>query len=101
MSLENWLENRWVTRHEASATEISELLAVVDRGLEDAAIDALSPDRRLGIAYNAALQLATMALAAAGYRATKERAHERTLLSLRFTVGIEPSKNPHPGRRSP
>ena len=35
------------------------------------------------------MQLATLALAAQGYRPARERAHERTILSLRFTVGIE------------
>lgn len=55
--------------------------------LADAAIEGLSPDWQLGIAYNAALQLATLALAAEGYRPTRERAHERSILSLRWTVG--------------
>lgn len=36
---------------------------------------------------NAALQLATLALAAQGYRPARERAHERAILSLRFTLG--------------
>jgi hypothetical protein len=43
----------------------------------------LSDDWRLGITYNAALQLATIALAAEGFRAGRERRHERTILSLR------------------
>jgi hypothetical protein len=34
----------------------------------------------LGIAYNATLQLATLALAAEGYRPARERAHERLLV---------------------
>jgi hypothetical protein len=42
-----------------------------------------------GIAYNAALQLATLALAAEGYRPARDRAHERAILSLRFTIGTE------------
>ena len=49
----------------------------------------MSDDWRLGITYNAALQLATIALAAEGYRAARDRHHERTLLSLRDTVGVE------------
>ena len=84
-----WLANRWLVQHESSREEVEDLLAVVERDLGDAAIDSLSPDWRLGIAYNAALQLATLGLAAEGYRPARERAHERAILSLRFTLGIE------------
>ena len=91
MSLNDWLANRWVVAHQASTEEIADLFAVVDRDLEDAAVPRLSPDWRLGISYNAALQLATLALAAAGYRPGRERAHERAILSLRETVGVPPT----------
>jgi hypothetical protein len=56
--------------------------------LQDGAVPQLSADWRLGITYNAALQLATVALAAEGYRSGRERAHERAILSLRDTVGV-------------
>jgi hypothetical protein len=90
MSLNDWLDNRWLVLHEPSPEEVADLLAVVERDLTDAAIRGLSPDWRLGIAYNAALQLATLALAAEGFRPGRERAHERAIQSLRFTVGAEP-----------
>lgn len=61
----------------------------MERDIADAAIEQLSPDRRLGIAYSAALQLATLALAAEGYRPERQRAHERAIQSLRYTVGLE------------
>jgi hypothetical protein len=89
MSLRNWLTNHWLVPHEPSREEIADLLAVAERDLTDAAIKSLSPDWRLGIAYNAALQLATLALAAEGYRPARERAHERAILSLRFTLGLK------------
>ena len=88
VSLADWLANRWIVAHQPTAEEVADLFAVVDRDLVDAAIPRLSADWRLGIAYNAALQLATLALAAAGYRPGRERAHERAILSLRDTVGI-------------
>ena len=88
MSLTDWLANRWIVAHEPHPEEIADLFAVVDRDLEDAAILRLSPDWRLGISYNAALQLATLALAAEGYRPGRERSHERAILSLRDTVGV-------------
>jgi hypothetical protein len=85
MSLKIWLENRWVVEHETSPAEVADLLEVVGRDLADAAIDGLSADWRLGIAYNAALQLATLALAAAGYRPGRERA----IQSLRYTIALD------------
>jgi hypothetical protein len=45
------------------------LLSIVDRDLKDAREQAISPDWRLGIAYNAALKLCTVLLHASGYRA--------------------------------
>ncbi len=89
MSLKDWQANRWLTKHETSPQEIADLLAVVERDLADASVDRLSADWRVGISYNAALQLAIMALAASGYRAERQRAHERAIRSLRFTVGID------------
>jgi hypothetical protein len=51
--------------------------------LEDAALPRLSPDWQLGITYNAALQLATLALMAEGYRpVASERTSERSFLSV-------------------
>lgn len=88
VSLPGWLANRRIVEHEPSVEEIAELFAVVDRDLGDAGLPRLSADWRLGIGYNAALQLATLALAAAGYRPGRERAHERAILSLRRTLGV-------------
>lgn len=41
----------------------------------------------MNIAYNAAMQAATAALAAAGYRASRDQHHYRTIQSLRETIG--------------
>ena len=43
-------------------------------------------DWRLAIAYNAGLQVATAALACAGYRATRENHHYRVIQSLEYTL---------------
>ncbi len=45
----------------------------------------------MNIAYNAALQAATMALAAAGYRASRDQHHYRVIQSLRETLGTDAS----------
>jgi hypothetical protein len=47
-------------------------------------------DTQLGLAYNAALQAATIALAASGYRASRERKHYITIQSLTHTIGTDP-----------
>ncbi len=86
MSLENWLRNGWLVEHQATSAEIAELLAIVDRDLADCRVEALSPDWRLNIAYNAALQASTAALAACGYRASREAHHYRVIQSLVLTV---------------
>jgi len=90
MTLQTWLKNRWLTKHQRSPEEVADLLAIVDRDLEDASVDRLSPDWRLTIAYNAALQLATLALAAEGNRPERLRAHERAIQSLRLTIAADP-----------
>ena len=68
MSLQSWLRNDWLTQHKPSRQEVLDLLALVDRDLEACQTPNLSVDWRFNIAYNAALQAATAALAAAGYR---------------------------------
>jgi hypothetical protein len=86
MSLEDWLQNGWLTEHSASGEEISDLFRLIDRDLKDCQTSALSPDWKLNIAYNAGLQSAKAALAAAGYRATREAHHYRIIHSLEYTV---------------
>jgi hypothetical protein len=50
-------------------------------------VAGLADDWRLSIAYNAALQAATAALAASGFRAAREQHHYRTIQSLALTIG--------------
>lgn len=89
MTLSDWLNNGWLTRHRADKREIRELLGIADRAITDAGIKEISPDARLSIAHNAALQLATAALSATGYRAGHEAYHYRTIQSLAFTIEAE------------
>jgi len=91
MSLSDWAQHGWLTRHTTSRTEIRDLLAVVDRDLADAAVSNLSADWRMNIAYNAALQVSTAALAAAGYRAARDSHHFRVIQSLRETISADAS----------
>lgn len=89
MSLSDWVRNGWLTTHTTSPAEIRDLLDVVERDLLDSATEGLSADWRLNIAYNAALQAATAALAAAGYRASRDQHHYRIIQSLGETIGAD------------
>jgi hypothetical protein len=89
MSLADWERNGWLTAHRTTENEIRDLLAVVERDLADSEAEGLSADWRMNIAYNAALQTATAALAAAGYRASRDQHHYRVIQSLRETLRID------------
>ena len=92
MSLETWLANRWLIEHQNSPQEVAELLSLIERDLSDSQSEGLSLDWSFCMAYNAALQAATLALHAAGYRAGRESHHERTIETLRFTLGASPKQ---------
>lgn len=86
MSLQSWLQNSWLVQHMTTAEEIANLLGLSDRDLAACQVEQLSADWRFAIAYNAALQAATAALAAAGYRAARDNHHYRVIQSLEFTI---------------
>ena len=92
MSLRDWQKNSWLVEHKSGAEEISALLAIVERDLANAKVTGLADDWRLSIAYNAALQAATAALAASGFRAAREQHHYRTIQSLALTIGWPAAK---------
>ena len=89
MSLTNWQAAGWLVEHKATPEEIRDLFAVAERDLKDSAVTGISSDTQLGLAYNAALQVSTAALAAAGYRAAREKKHYVTLQSLIHTIGAD------------
>ena len=88
MSLQNWEKNSWLVKHKPTAGEISQLLGIAERDLKDCHAEDLSADWKLNIAYNAALQAATAALLASGYRASREMHHYRVIGSLEFTISV-------------
>lgn len=91
MSLQDWERKGWVEKHKTSPQEIEELFQIADRDLKDCQAKGLSEDWQLNIAYNAALQSAKAALAAAGYRTSREAQHFRIIQSLAFTLRLEKS----------
>jgi len=90
MTLQDWRNFGWLKDHQTSPQEIADLLAVADRDLADCQTAGLSAQWRLNIAYNAALQSATAALAAAGFRPGRgESHHVRAIQSLEYTLGAD------------
>ncbi|MDL1976048.1 MAG: hypothetical protein LWX55_14990 [Deltaproteobacteria bacterium] len=88
MSFELWKQNGWLREHKTSPQEVAGILALVDRDLADAARKEVSTDWRFNIAYNAGLQLATLVLYAAGYRAGRgESKHYRVIQALPMVMG--------------
>lgn len=87
-TLDVWASSGSLQRHTTSPEEIADLLSVVERDLAASLTPDLSDDWKLTIAYNAALQAAKAALAAAGFRvSSSEKGHHYRLVeSLRYTV---------------
>ncbi len=69
MPYERLLRDGRIRPHRTNRQEIAALFQVVKRDLADAAIAALSADRRFATAYNAVLQAATAMMYSEGYRA--------------------------------
>jgi hypothetical protein len=81
------LANQRIKAHVTSKQELDDLRAVVERDLTDAAIAAVSADRRFATAYNAALQTATMAIACSGYRSSGIGHHQTTFEAAELALG--------------
>ncbi len=90
MSLELWKRNGWLREYKTSTQEVTNLLTLIERDLADAAREEISTDWRFNIAYNAGLQLATVVLYAAGYRAGRgESKHYRVIQALPLVMGSQ------------
>ena len=87
MSLKDLLADGRIRPHKTSASEIEELMRMVDRDLADAGIVKLSPDRRFATVYNAALLLATIALRSSGHCLVGTGHHWATLHDLPEIMG--------------
>jgi len=87
MSLEKWVEYGWLKREPTSPEEIRGLLSIVERGLADSKVEAISADLRFIAAFNSALMAATIALRVTGYRTSTQAGHHtKTVESLEFTL---------------
>jgi len=88
MSMENLQANVALKQNSVSASELQQLLEVVDREIADCHVTGISWDARFRHAYGATSQLCMVALRAKGFRPREwERAHELCIQSLRHTLG--------------
>lgn len=88
-SLEQWKQNDWLVREDATLPEITQLFAVVDRELTDSDAQGLSVDGKFMHAYDAALTLCQIALRASGYRVNRRQYghHQKTIEALPLAIG--------------
>jgi hypothetical protein len=86
MTLQDWQKSRYLTKHTTSRQEIQDLRRGAAQDIADSKVSGLSAGGCFNFAYNAALKMATAALAASGYRASRDQHHFRVINSLVFTV---------------
>ncbi|MDZ4065038.1 MAG: hypothetical protein U1E22_10285 [Coriobacteriia bacterium] len=86
-SLQRFLDDGRLRRQRSSKSEIASLFMVVDRDIQDSGVCSLSEDRRFAIAYNAALQLATIVLRAEGLRTVGSGHHRITIAAFPLILG--------------
>jgi hypothetical protein len=87
MTWKNLQNQDRVEPHVTSKSELDDLRAAIQRNLDDAAIAALSADNQFAIAYQAALLVAKMAVACAGYRVKGQGAHQATFQAIKLALG--------------
>ena len=90
MSLKKFISNGYIFEQPLAKDEIAKLLKIVDRDIKEASHNCHEVDWQFAIAYNAALQLATVVLRASGYKAsTKVGHHWATFTVLPDLLGDE------------
>ena len=87
MSWQSLLQAQRIKTHRTSRQELDDLRDVVERDLQDAAVPALSADRRFATAYNAVLQLSKMVVACASYRVVGPGHHLTTFEAVEIAMG--------------
>lgn len=87
MTIDNLLQRGILVRQEASESEIEDLLKIVERDTADSAKEEISYDWQFGIAYNAALKLATILVRKSGYRVKGGSHHMNTIAMIPLILG--------------
>jgi hypothetical protein len=55
MSLQNWVDNRWLNEHETNREEITGILSAAMRDMSECKVKGLSADWRMNIAYSSVI----------------------------------------------
>ncbi len=87
MSINSFLKRGILVKQACSKEEIEDLLKIVERDLHDSKISEVSYDWQFGIAYNAALKLATILVRSAGYRIKGQGHHMNTIALISEFLG--------------
>jgi len=87
MSIDNFLKRGILVKQPSSKEEIEELLKIVERDINDSKASEVSYDWQFGIAYNAALKLATILVRSAGYRVKGQGHHMNTIALIPEFLG--------------
>jgi hypothetical protein len=87
MILEELLKKGQLVRETVKSHEIYDLNEIVDRDLKDSFTQELSDDWKFGIAYNAALKLATILVRHAGFRVRGNGFHLNTIQLIPHFLG--------------
>lgn len=87
MTIDNFLKNGVLVKQDSSKDEISDLIKIVERDIEDSAQTEISNDWQFGIAYNAALKLANILVRASGYRVKGQGHHMNTIAMIPLILG--------------
>jgi uncharacterized protein (UPF0332 family) len=89
MSIDSFIKRGVLVKQASSTQEIAELFKIVDRDLHDSKATEVSYDWQFGIAYNAALKLATILIRSAGYRVKGAGHHMNTIALIPYFLGGE------------
>lgn len=92
MSIDSFLKRGVLVKQACSKEEIEDLLKIVERDLHDSKVSEVSYDWQFGIAYNAALKLATLLVRSSGYRVKGQGHHMNTIALIPEFLGKDKSE---------
>jgi hypothetical protein len=87
MSIDNLLSRGILEKRKSSREEIQDLMNIVNRDIKDSEASEVSYDWQFGIAYNAALKLATILVRGADYRVKGGSHHMNTISMIPLILG--------------
>ena len=89
MTIEKFLKKGILVNEPTSPEEIKDLFLIVERDFTDSASSDISYDWQFGIAYNAALKLATILVRASDLRVKGQGHHMNVIAAIPYILGEE------------